>query len=283
MSNMDTFALECFLAVVETKSFTRAAKRVHRTQSAVSQQIAKLESLIGKTLFFRDKEYTLTSEGEVIHKYAQQIIKLQREAIDYFHEPDITGEVTFGLPEDFASVFLFDLLSEYTLLHPRMSLSVDCDLTVNLFNRFKKNEFDLVLVKMSKPEDFPNGVNIYTEPLVWVGDESHFIDYPNRPIPLVISPPPCVYRASMISALESANLKWRIAFSSHSYAGKIAAVKAGIGVLGLPRNMIPSDINIISQEVSTPKLMDSHVCLLKSEPDNPCVNNLESFILNKLR
>ena len=68
--SLDTVTLQCFLAVADTGSFTKAADRVGRTQSAISQQIAKLENLVGKTLFNRGKEFSLTTEGEIFLGYA---------------------------------------------------------------------------------------------------------------------------------------------------------------------------------------------------------------------
>lgn len=104
---------------------------------------------------------------------------------------------------------LSEVLSEYASLHPRILLNVECDLTLNLFERFKKKEFDLVLVKMSRPEDFPNGMNVWTEALEWVGNEDLF-ELEKQSVPLVLSPRPCVYRARAIHALEKQNRKWRI-------------------------------------------------------------------------
>ena len=126
--SFDALTLECFMAVVDTGSFTRAAEKVGRTQSAISQQMAKLEMKIGKALFVRGKKFTLTPDGEILLGYAQQIIKLHREAMDRFHEPELEGEVRFGLPEDFASVFLSDVLMEFSRLHPRILLNIECDL-----------------------------------------------------------------------------------------------------------------------------------------------------------
>ena len=283
MKGFDALTIECFLAVTDARGFTRAAKKVNRTQSAISQQISKLESQLGKTLFSRGREFSLTSDGEIFLKYATEIMKLQHEAMDRFNEPDVHGEIRFGLPEDFASVFLSDVLSEYISLHPRILLNVDCDLTLNLFQRFKNKEFDLVLLKMSKPEDFPNGLNIYSEDLAWIGNKDFFTLQDNKPIPLVISPSPCVYRTRAIHSLDSKNIRWRVAFSSHSYAGKIAAVKAGIGVSVLPRNMVPSEVDLIPKNLNLPLLEDSHTSLLKHESNNSAVNNIERFILNKLK
>lgn len=278
----DALTLECFIAVAETGSFTRAAGKVSRTQSAVSQQIAKLEGMIGKPVFIRARHFSLTPEGELLLTYAKKIVQLNREAMDRFKHPELQGEVRFGLPEDFASVFLSEVLTEFASLHPRVMLNVECDLTLNLFSRFRKKEFDLVLVKMSKPEDFPNGMDVWSEALEWVGNKN-LADFDEaQHVPLVLSPQPCVYRARAIQALEKINRKWRIVFSSHSYAGTVAAVKAGMGITVLPRNMVPEDLHIIRAKKQLPNLDDTHISLLKHHNKNLVVNSFEKFVVERL-
>jgi DNA-binding transcriptional LysR family regulator len=278
--NIDTVTVHCFLAVAETGSFTRAAERVGRTQSAVSQQIAKLEGLLGKKLVERGRILSLTASGETFLSYARQIYTLHRETLDRFREPELEGEVRFGLPEDFASVFLSDVLADFAHIHPRILLNIECDLTLNLYNRFRKNQFDLVLVKMNRPEDFPYGIDVWSETLVWVGDPN-LIDH-SKPIPLVLAPQPCVYRARAVKALDTLGRKWRLVLSSPSYAGTIAAVKANMGITVLPRAMIPPGLEVIRKQ-SLPDLSDIHVSLLKRKLHDPATNSLEDFVLRKLK
>ncbi|MEY3182344.1 MAG: hypothetical protein RLZ35_329 [Pseudomonadota bacterium] len=277
--SVDTITLQCFISVAETGSFTKSAARIGRTQSAVSQQISKLEHILGKPLLNRGKILSLTTEGEIFLSYARQMFTVYREAIDRFKEPELEGELRFGLPENFASLYLADVLADFSRIHPRILLNIECDLTLNLFERFKKREFDIVLVKMNRPEDFPNGVDAWSEPLKWVGDKK--LISAKKPIPLVLSPQPCVYRASAIHALEAVGRSWRLVFSSTSYASSVAAVKAGMGITVMPKTMIPSEFEAI--EEGLPNLPDTHVSLLKHQADNSVVNTLEGFVLKKLK
>lgn len=278
--SIDTITLQCFIAVAETGSFTKAAERVGRTQSAISQQMNKLENLLGKPLLKRGKAFFLTPEGDIFLGYARQIFALHREAMDRFIEPELEGEVRFGLPENFASVYLSEVLGDFLHIHPRILLNIECDLTLNLFDRFKNKEFDLVLVKMNRPEDFPNGLDVWSEPLKWVGDAS--LIHAKKPVPLVLSPNPCVYRASAIKALEEAGRSWRLVFSSPSYAGAVAAVKASMGITVMPHTMIPYELQAIDVSL-LPKLADTHVSLLKHRADNAAINTLEGFVLRRLK
>lgn len=278
--SLDTLALRCFIEVADSGSFTRAGDRIGRSQSAVSQHIARLEALVGKRLLQRGKQLALTADGQLFLAYARRIHALQCEAIDRFREPDLEGEVRFGLPEDFASVYLSAVLAEFSRLHPRILLSIECDLTMNLFERFRAGGFDLVLVKMNRPEDFPNGVDVLDEPLAWVGDPAFAMG--TGPVPLVLAPQPCVYRAAALRTLETAGLSWRQALISPSHAGTIAAVRAGLGLTVLPRPMIPENLAALPQGI-LPELGDIHVSMLKHTTRDAAINSLEDFVLRRFR
>jgi len=281
---MNDFSIECFIAVAECGSFTKAALRVNRTQSAVTQQIGNLEKRLSTQLFHRDKKVILTKEGELFLPYALKIFGLYQEILDRFKNPDLNGEVRIGVPEDFATLFLTDVLIDFSRIHPRISLNVECDFTINLLNRFKNGMLDLAVVKLPSPQEFPYGVEIWKEPLVWVGKYETFeIPIENNPIPLVISPEPCVYRSVAIEALEKAQIRWRTVYTSPSYAGTIAAVKANMGITILPLKMIPSPLKRISSPI-LPDLPDIHVSLLKAKKEpNEVIENLNEFLLKKLK
>jgi DNA-binding transcriptional LysR family regulator len=281
--SLDTITLQCFLAVADTGSFTRAAERVGRTQSAISQQIAKLEFITNKPLFHRGKSLSLTNDGELFLGYARKIFELQREVLDRFREPDLEGDIRFGLPEDFATVVLSDVLIDFSRLHPRVFLSVQCDLTLNILNEFNKGKCDVVLLKTHQPETLPKAVNIWGEAVQWIAKEDFSpLFLQDSIIPLVLSPQPCVYRENMIQALENAGIRWRVVYESPSYAGKMAAVKAGLGITAIQRTMIPNYLKPIENTI-LPKLNDIHISLLKKEGSNKAIDSLEFFLLKRLK
>ena len=115
--------LKCFLSVVETGNITQTALRVGRTQSAVSQQISRLEALLGKQLFNRENGLTLTRDGEIFLSYARKIYQLQHESIHQLNESSFEGEIKIGLPEDFASKVLSKVLVHFAQLHPLINLN----------------------------------------------------------------------------------------------------------------------------------------------------------------
>ncbi|MBX9621121.1 MAG: LysR family transcriptional regulator [Alphaproteobacteria bacterium] len=215
--------------------------------------------------------------------YAQRIITLHHEVISRFKEHHLKREIRFGVPEDFATFFLADVLADFSRIHPGILLNVECDLTLNLLERFKKGEFDIVLTKMTCPKDFPYGVNLLTESLEWVCNQSLRATLEKEQVlPLVLSPQPCIYRTHALQALETAEFKWRIVYTSSSYAGTLAAVKAGLGLTVLPKNMIPKNLTYINNDF-LPKLDKVHISFLKKSDNNKAINSFENFVLKKMR
>ena len=280
---MDIFSLECFVAVADTGSFTKAGVTMKRTQSAITQQISNLEKKLQTRLIDRDKKMSLTRDGEVFLPYALRMLAIHHEIMDRFKNPELDGEVRVGIPEDFADKFLADVLADFSRIHPRIFLNVQCGLSLNLYEHFKNKMLDLVLVKMTSPENFPFGVEIWAEPLVWVGKEGViYKQNSGMPLPLVLAPEPCIYRSRAISALEQKGIRSRIVYSSPSYAGIIAAVRANMGVTVLPITMIPQ--KLIRIDDLFPALPDIHVSLIKqNSKESPVIDSLSEFLLKKLK
>lgn len=280
---MDIFSLQCFVAVADTASFTKAAIRMKRTQSAMTQQICNLEKQLQARLIDRGKKVSLTHEGDVFLPYALRMLAIHHEIMDRFRHPELDGEVRVGIPEDFADRFLADVLADFSRIHPRIFLNVQCGLSLNLYEQFKNKMLDLVLVKMTSPEDFPFGVEIWAEPLVWVGKEGMiYKQNAGMPLPLVLAPEPCVYRSRAIAALEEKGIRSRIVYSSPSYAGIIAAVRANMGVTVLPITMIPQ--KLIRIDDLLPSLPDIHVSLIRqNSKQSPAIDSLIEFLLGKLK
>lgn len=127
---------------------------------------------------------------------------MYREALERFRDPELECEICFGLAKNFASKYLYEVLADFLRIYLRILLNIECDFTLNLFEKFKNKIFDIVLVKMNCPEDFQNGVDVWSETLKWVS----YINLlsPNKAIPLVLSTQPCVYLRAAIDALEKA-------------------------------------------------------------------------------
>ena len=89
---IDVDQLRTFIVIAETGSFTKAADIVHKTQSAVSMQMKRLEERLDRPIFARDgRASKLTEDGERLLDYARRIVKLNMEALSAFSEAELAG------------------------------------------------------------------------------------------------------------------------------------------------------------------------------------------------
>ena len=112
--NLDIDQLKTFLAIADTGSFTRAAEEVNKTQSAVSMQMKRLEEAIGRNLFVRDgRGSRFSSDGERFVEQARKLVAMNDEIVATFMRPELTGSVRFGTPDDYADLFLPEVLAPF--------------------------------------------------------------------------------------------------------------------------------------------------------------------------
>lgn len=278
---LDLDLLRCFVTIAETGSFTRAGDRLGRTQSTISLQVKRLEDQLGRAVFARTpRSLSLTPEGERLLGPARQLLRLNDAAIAELFEPDITGRVRIGVPEDFATAHLPGVLSAFAKAHPLVELEVTCDLTLNLLDRFHDGAFDLVLVKR-EPSARLEGVRVWREPLVWVARDQ-LAASGMETVPLVVSPEPCVYRKRAIDALEAVGRKWRAAYTSTSLAGSQSAVNAGLGITVLPREMVPPYLKPIIDDPELPALYDTEIALIEAPGLSQTAHRLAQHIVAAL-
>lgn len=291
MHDIDTFLLRSFVTLAETGSFTKTAERIGRSQGAVSMQINKLEDMLDCQLVKRDKRnVSLTTDGEKLLGYARQIVGMSEAMITRFREPDVIGEIRFGSPEDFATSYLPDIIATFAEAHPQVALHVNCDLTLSLIKGFEQGDYDLIVIKQEPDRLYDGADALWRERLVWVGgpqikQHTRFLEYlnnGNEPLPLVLAPQPCVYRARATAALDEGGVPWKITYTSPSVAGAMAAVRAGLGVTVLPRKMVPSDLVPLEGERGWPRLLDSEICLLMTSNPTPAMSAFRSFIKQRI-
>ncbi|MBL8538373.1 MAG: LysR family transcriptional regulator [Hyphomonadaceae bacterium] len=280
--NLDLDLIRAFVAVAETKSFTRAGARLGRTQPTVSLQIRRLEEQVSAELFSRDpRRVVLTAQGEGLLAQARKLLRLNDEIVGEIFEHALEGEVRLGAPEDFATNYLPGILGDYARAYPHVSLSVTCDLTLRLMEKMQQGELDLALIKRD-PMGGDAGVKVWRERLVWVGAGEDVLPQ-NAPLPLVAAPSPCIYRKRMTSALDAAGRPWRVAYTSPSLAGQHAALRAGLGVMALPSEMAPDDLTIFGADAGFPPLDDIEIALIRAGKTLPvAAERLANTILASL-
>lgn len=281
-AHIDPELLRAFVTVVEAGGFSQAAERLLRGQSAVSLQIKRLEERLGVRLLDRGPRHvTITSEGELILDHARRILSLNDELVSRLREPELSGLVRLGAPEDFATSHLPNVLARFSRSHPRVALEVTCELTLELLQRFQSGGLDLALVKR-EPMGHLGGVRVWREPLVWVASNRAVTEVRDA-LPLVVSPRPCVYRKRATDALDAQGRAWRIAYTCGSLTGNHAAVRAGLGVTVLPKAMVPPDLTVLNDEMTgLPPLADTEIALVAASQLSAPAERLRDYIIREL-
>jgi DNA-binding transcriptional LysR family regulator len=276
---LDSEHLRTFLAVAETRSFTRAAAEVHRTQAAVSMQIKKLEERIGRPLFERTgKQTSLTGDGRMLLTYARKIIALNDQAVDAFNAESFEGEIRLGLPDDYAERLLPVVLAAFHRAHPNVDICVECLPSFDVRDKLNAGALDLGIVTHSDT----GGTIIRREPLVWVGSDTLAADIPD-PIPLALNNEVCAWRSIALDALAAQGRESRVVFCSRSGSALNSAVAAGLAFGVLPESGIRSDLRVMTGDEGFPPLPMCDIALLRARhASQPIHDALAEHITRRL-
>ncbi|VVE30190.1 LysR substrate-binding domain-containing protein [Pandoraea anhela] len=281
MKRLDLDVLEMVIAVAETGSFARGAEVVHRSASALSMQIKALEEDLGKPLFVRStRSVVITPEGQTLLDYGRRMLEMRAEAWASIVRPEMTGRVTIGIPDDYASTLLPRVLRKFAVAHPRVEIRVLGLPSSALVPLLNDNKLDLACLTKSKGV---TGTFIRVEPMVWVGASTRPV-WKERPLPVALFAPGNNARARAISALQRENIPYRMSYESPSLLGLISMVEAGLAVAPMARCSVPSHLLPLSHNDGLPPLDDLEVVLARSATSNrpPC-DFLAEQILSELR
>ena len=284
-AGLDPDLLRAFLLIVEEGSFTRAAQRVGRTQSAVSMQVQRLESLLGQTLLLRGRGGTvqLTPHGQYLLGRAQEVLALNDQIWRTFHEPAIQGRVCLGTPDDYALRYLPQILRRFADSHPAVEVNVICAPSHELAERLRDGELDLALCSEGEePPRWP-ATPVWRGPFTWVTSERHA---PHRldPLPVAVAQRDCTWRRAALGALEQAGRRYRIAYSSASQAGTHAPVMAGLAVTISTVSWLPDGLRPVRDDEGLPPLPAFGILMLKArEPKQPVTDVLAAHVVDLFR
>ncbi|MGE0502835.1 MAG: LysR substrate-binding domain-containing protein [Rhizobiaceae bacterium] len=258
---LDLDQLQTFMSIADTGSFTRAADQVHRTQSAVSMQMRRLEERIGKALFVKDgRSNRLTEEGEKLLIYARRMIRLNRETLAAFDDRSLEGHVRIGTPDDYADRFLPEIMARFARSNPRVELSVLCEPTSNLAEHIRRGNLDIALV--TQCEDVRPPEIVRREPLLWVSSANHLV-HEEDVLPMAFGRPTCQWRRWATDELHRMNREHRILFTSWSATVITAAVLSGLAVSVLPECALRPGMRVLGEADGFGLLPDIRIGILR--------------------
>ncbi|MGV3660648.1 MAG: LysR family transcriptional regulator [Prosthecobacter sp.] len=284
--DLDLDLVRCFLAVVESRSFTSASRQLNLSQSAVSLKIQRLEATLGQRVFVRQtRSIALTPEGELVLLYAHRLLDLGQEMLKQVAHSQVQGMLRLGVIQQLDQQFLPNLLRQFKRQHPNVGLTVEAGMTVDLLRALEEDRFDLVLGAAGHAPR--SGQNKYAyvehrvllrEPAVWVQSSSSDLDLTKEMLPLILFPAPCGLRKIVLERLEKRARPWQVVYSSASLASIQTAVQADLGISALARSAVLPGMKIISG-AGLPPLPDAAITLYsRKTPYDSLARSLTEFI-----
>lgn len=276
---LDLDLLRTLVAVAETGSFSNAGLRIGRSQSAVSMQIQKLETMVGKELLVRGGRSVVANRaGNDLIAYARRLLRLSDEAWASLTHPGVTGTVRLGTPEDYSASLLPGILERFGREFPRVTVELVCEPTVELTAAIASNVIDIAIV--TRFGDQPMEV-LRREPMVWVASPAHAV-WENDPLPVALFQT-CAARANIIKALTDNERRYHCTYSSSSLAGMVTIVQAGLAVAGLAKCSVPTSLSVVGEAQGLPLLPHLEIGMLRSSAsDNVAVQHLQDMIRRDL-
>ena len=256
MTNIPTDLLRTLVAVIDLRSFTKAAVQLGVTQPAVSAQIKRLQILLGGELIDRGAQgVSLTPHGEMVVGYARRLLSINDHIVHLGGGPRAELAIRIGTPSDFVASILPATLASMRALWPDVRFIVRADVIDLLLRDLRGGDLDLLVgLSINPPHDARHN---WPQQIVWVRGAATKLD-PDRPVPLVSYGENSVYHRLATKVLKAAGLDWEDVFTGPSIACLDRAVTAGLGVMAITRGRAKDFDMIVWDDAPLPALPDLH-------------------------
>jgi len=282
MTNIPTELLRALIAVVDQRSFTKAAAALGLTQPAVSAQIKRLQFMLGSDVFDRSTQgIKLTPQGELVVSYARRLLSINDQILRIGGEgprPELVIRV--GTPSDFIASMLPATLARFRERWPDVRFIVRTGFFDALARDLRSGNLDILVgLSLERPHDAR-----YHWPLetVWVrGLTTEF--NPNRPVPLVSFGEGCIYHQLAVQTLKKAELDWEDVYTGSSVMSLASAVVAGLGVMPIIRRRANEFGMVTWEDAPLPKLDNLFSGIYIREGSHAAYEQLADEIIETLR
>ncbi|SDQ77612.1 LysR family transcriptional regulator [Pseudovibrio sp. Tun.PSC04-5.I4] len=263
---LDLDSLKTLVMIADAGSFTRAAEKLDKTQSAVSMQMRRMEDKLERTIFRREGRHSkLTEDGELLLRHARQMLRLNDETLALFSEREISGKVRLGLAEDIDEKRTAKIIFEFTKNNPKAEASIICAPAAELRKALDDGLLDLAIIgSLADEVEVGEGSVLASERLVWAAG-SNFKIASEKELPLAVGPEQCSVRKAAVEALKDEKRAFRIQYSS-SNPGLVEMTAAnGMAITIQPRSSIVSSNAGLLELEGLPKLPNYVLTLVRGK------------------
>ncbi len=251
--------LRTFVAIVDTGSFTAAARKIGRTQSAVSMQMKRLEDLAGTPLLLRgDGAVRVSPSGETLLEDARPVLAHLERASANFSPRALSGQVRIGLLAEYGATFLPRILGRFADSNPHVEVTVRCAHSGVLYGALDQGELDLAIV-LDRPGQ-KGGTVLMRDATYWATSKSHAV-HKQKVLPVALFDVGCWWRDWALETLDRMKRPYRTAYTSDNNFNLKAAVSAGLAVGALTDSMLPDDCRPLLPADGFPEPIPSNITL----------------------
>lgn len=265
---MDIDALKSFLAFVETGSFTRAAKQIHRTQSAFSAQMKRLESELNVSLFEKDgRKLILTEAGLALRSHAEQLIALHGTAIKQVKRYQDKQPFRLGCPEDYNEQILPRVVEALNQAEPTCSIQIFSQPSITLREWLDEGKLDAAIVTRSP--DSEEGYWLANDQGVWIANSEYRVNL-SQPLPLALFQADCKYHSAAINGLTKKGIQYQLLACCNTASAQRAIVSKGIAIGAMGKISVTADLKILD---NMPPLPSVDIVLVTATQRHPILDN----------
>lgn len=255
MQGLDLDQLRTFLVVLDAGSLTAAAPRVFLSQSAVSEQMRKLEECVGQGVLARSKFGVLpTAAGERLRVHAQRLVALADEALRDLRGESLQGELRLAVTDYFRPGELARLLARLAQGHPRMRLNVTIKKSAEVEAMHARGEIDIGLSMRVADGAARAQKALRRESLAWMAAPGRQAVPRGEPLPLLVLPENCSLRQFTEQLLHKRRVDYRVAHVASGVAGLQSALAAGLGVACLNESSLADGVGLLAPPHGLPAL-----------------------------
>ncbi len=242
--------LKTFAEIAECKNLTLAASRLHRSQSAISVQVRKLEEELGTALFVREgKGMSLTADGVKLLPVAKRSLAELAKAKSLFAVP-LNGRIRVGIPEDFDEGVLERALSEFRYSNPGVEVSATSGCTAPYAEAVRNGDLDMAVCSaVSKTV----GDVFREQQAVWAASESLTLR-PSDPVPLAIIDHGCWLAELPKVSLDKIGRSHTVAFECKGILSQKSAIRSGFAVGVIYESSLEQGMKVLGPRDNFPPL-----------------------------
>ena len=273
---LDLDLLRTLVCIAEESSFTRAAQRVGRTQSAITLQVQKLEAVVGQPLVARSKggPIELTPQGHALVQKARATLSLNDETFRSLAPENAAARVGIASGAEYSPFYVSQALEAFHASDPDAVVEVIEGFSCQIAPQIRSGAFDIVVCEGAHVPREYEATEIWRGPLRWVTSATSSA-HQGTPLPLSLTPaecpwrPPwmddCFWRSAPLKALERAGREHRVVAAASSMEGLFAPVIQGSAVTICIGARLPAGLRLIEAGEGLPDLPDLRVVLMKSK------------------